>query len=132
MKRLLLIILSIFLVSQNIILGGTKGIVAGRVTDAISGEALPFVNVIIMGINLGAATDIDGYYSILNITPGIYTINSSAIGFNSVSIREIKVSIDLTTIVDFQLTETSVELGEEVVVIATRKLIEKTLLQVHR
>ncbi len=127
MKSFLLILITVLLVSQNITLAGTKGKVAGRVTDAISGEALPFVNVIIMGTTLGAATDIDGYYSILNITPGIYTIKSSAIGFNSVSMENVKVSIDLTTTVDFQLTETSVELGEEVVVIATRELIRKDL-----
>jgi len=74
MKSFLLILITVLLVSQNITLGGTKGKVAGRITDALSGEALPFVNVIIMGTTLGAATDIDGYYSILNITPGIYTI----------------------------------------------------------
>ncbi len=68
MKRFLLIIFSIFLVSQSITLAGTKGKIAGRITDALSGEPLPFVNVIIMGTNLGAATDIDGYYSILNVT----------------------------------------------------------------
>jgi len=127
MRKFLLIILSIFLISQSISLAGTKGKVAGRITDALSGEPLPFVNVIIMGTNLGAATDIDGYYSILNISPGVYTIKASAIGYNSVSIQEIQVSIDLTTTVDFQLMETSVELDEEVVVVATRELIRKDL-----
>ncbi len=127
MKRFLLIILTIFLVAQNIILAGTKGKIAGRITDGLSGEPLPFVNVIIMGTNSGAATDIDGYYSILNITPGVYTVKASAIGYNSVSIQQIQVSIDLTTTVNFELNETSVELGEEVVVIATRELIRKDL-----
>jgi outer membrane receptor for ferrienterochelin and colicin len=127
MKRFLLIILAVFLVSQSINFAGTKGKIAGRITDAVSGEPLPFVNVIIMGTNSGAATDIDGYYSILNITPGVYTVKASAIGYNNVSIQEIKVSIDLTTTVNFQLAETSVELDEEVVVIATRELIRKDL-----
>ncbi len=127
MKRFLLIILSVFLVSQSITFAGTKGKIAGRITDAISGEPLPFVNVIVMGTTSGAATDIDGYYSILNITPGVYTVKASAIGYNNVSIQEIKVSIDLTTTVNFQLAETSVELDEEVVVIATRELIRKDL-----
>jgi len=127
MKRSLLIILSVFLVSQSITFAGTKGKIAGRITDAISGEPLPFVNVIVMGTTSGAATDIDGYFSILNITPGVYTVKASAIGYNNVSIQEIKVSIDLTTTVNFQLAETSVELDEEVVVIATRELIRKDL-----
>ncbi|MEE9449704.1 MAG: carboxypeptidase-like regulatory domain-containing protein, partial [Ignavibacteriaceae bacterium] len=127
MKRILLILLSLFLVTNITLLSGTKGKVAGRLTDAISGEPLPFVNVMIMGTNLGAASDIDGYYSILNITPGVYTVKASAIGYNSVSIQEVKVSIDLTTTIDFQLTETSVELEGEIVVVATRELIRKDL-----
>ena len=127
MKRLLLVIVTVLLVSQNITLAGTKGKVAGRITDALTGEALPFVNVIIMGTNLGAATDIDGYYSILNISPGLYTIKASAIGYNNVSVENVSVSIDLTTTLDFQLSSESVELGEEVVVIATRELIKKDL-----
>ena len=127
MKRLLLVIVTVLLVSQNITLAGTKGKVAGRITDALTGEALPFVNVIIMGTNLGAATDIDGYYSILNISPGLYTIKASAIGYNNVSVENVSVSIDLTTTLNFQLNSESVELGEEVIVIATKPLIREDL-----
>jgi outer membrane receptor protein involved in Fe transport len=127
MKIFLQVFLSILLVTSNFTLAGTKGKVAGRVTDATTGEALPFVNVIIMGTTLGAATDIDGYYSILNVSPGSYTVKSSAIGYNSVSVQEVIVSIDLTTTVDFQLTSTSIELEEEVIVVATRDLIRKDL-----
>jgi len=127
MKRFLLIIFTVLLVSQTITLAGTKGKVAGRITDASSGEALPFVNVIIMGTNLGAATDIDGYYTILNVSPGLYTIKASAIGYNNVSVQDVGVSIDLTTTLDFQLTPESVELEEEVVVIATKPLIRQDL-----
>jgi len=127
MKRFLLIIITVLLASQNITLAGTKGKVAGRVTDTSSGEPLPFVNVIIMGTNLGAATDIDGYYTILNVTPGRYTIKASAIGYNNVSVQDVGVSIDLTTTIDFQLTPESVELQEEVVVVATKPLIRQDL-----
>ncbi len=127
MKRFLLFSLSIFLATHTINFAGTKGKVAGRITDALTGEPLPFVNIIIMGTSLGAASDIDGYYSILNVTPGIYTVKASAIGYNAVSIQQVQVSIDLTTTVNFELTEASVELGEEVIVVATRDLIRKDL-----
>ena len=38
--------------------------VTGVVTDAASGDPLPFVNVLVQGTTRGAATDIDGNYSI--------------------------------------------------------------------
>ena len=104
----------------------TTGKIAGRITDA-TGEALPFVNIIVMGTNYGAASDIDGYYSILNIPPGAYEVKASAIGYNSTVVKNVRVSIDLTTKLDLALTETSVSLGEDVVVIATKPLIQKDL-----
>ena len=39
---------------------GTTGKIAGKVTDGETGEALPGVNVIIEGTQLGSATDIEG------------------------------------------------------------------------
>jgi CarboxypepD_reg-like domain/TonB-dependent Receptor Plug Domain len=120
------IFLLLFLVTSSVF-AGTTGKIVGRITDASTGEALPFVNVIIMGTTLGAATDIDGYLSILNVPPGTYDVKASAIGYNAVTMQSVKVSIDLTTDVSFQLTSASIDLGEEVVVIATRPLIQKDL-----
>ncbi len=83
------------------------------------GEALPFVNIIVMGTNYGAASDIDGYYSILNIPPGTYEVKPLQLGTIQQLFKNVQVSIDLTTNVDLTLTETSVSLSEDVVVIAT-------------
>ena len=127
MKIFLQIFLSLLILSHQLIFAGTTGRLAGRITDTATGEPLPFVNVVIMGTTLGAASDIDGYYSIINIPPGNYVVKASAIGYNSVSYQDVKVSIDLTTTIDFQLSEASVELGEEVVVIATRPLVRMDL-----
>ena len=80
-----------------------------------------------MGTTLGAASDIDGEFSILNIPPGVYEVRASAIGFNPILIQNVRVSIDLTTSLEFQMSETSLELGEDVVVVATRPLMRKDL-----
>ncbi len=79
MINILKYLVALVLVASSVF-AGTTGKIAGRITDANTGEALPFVNVIIMGTNLGAASDIDGYYSILNIPPGVYVVKASAIG----------------------------------------------------
>lgn len=123
MKIFVQIFLSFLLISNQIIFAGTTGRLAGRITDAVSGEPLPFVNVVIMGTTLGAATDIDGYYSIINVPPGNYVVKASAIGYSSISYQDVKISIDLTTTINFELSEASVELEDEVVVIATKPLV---------
>ncbi len=126
MKKLLLILFYIFSTSA-IILAGSTGKLTGKVTDKSTGEAMPFVNVIITGTSIGAASDIDGIYTILNIPPGTYSVKASAIGYNNIVIQNVKIQIDFTTKVDFALTPTSVELGEEVIVTASKPLVQKDL-----
>ena len=128
MYKILRILITLLLISSSIYADlGTTGKIAGQVTDAVTGEPIPFVNVIVMGTSYGAASDFDGYYSIINIPPGIYEVKGSAIGFNPMTVTNVKVSIDLTTTIDLQLNETSVQLEEEVIVVATRPLVVKDL-----
>lgn len=106
---------------------GTTGKIAGKVSDITTNEPLPFVNVIIEGTSLGAATDADGYYSILNVSPGTYTIKATYIGYQAVSYTGVKVSIDLTTKIDFQLSSADVTLKQDVIVLAERPIVQKDL-----
>ena len=106
------------------IFAGVTGKINGKVSDKKTGEALPFVNIIIEGTNFGAATDIDGNYVILNIPPGKYNVKAQYIGYQPVRIENISVSIDLTSTVDFELSESAVEL-QEIVVQGKQELIKK-------
>jgi outer membrane receptor protein involved in Fe transport len=124
MKRILLFAISFLLFSHQIIFAGTTGKLAGRVTDRGSGEPLPFVNVLIQGTNYGAATDLDGNFVILNIPPQTYSVKAQYIGYQPMVVNDVRISIDQTTNVDFQLAETAVEL-EAVVVEAQIDLIQK-------
>lgn len=116
-----------FVVIVNYIFAGTTGKIAGRVTDAKTGEGIPFANVIIEGTTLGAATNLEGYYTIINVPPGVYTLRASVVGYETKIVTNVRVNIDLTTRIDFELREKTVELGQEVVVTATRPLIQKDL-----
>lgn len=114
MKRSLLIIFS-FLLVPALLFAGTTGKLAGKVTDSATGEPLPFVNITLEGTMIGAATDLDGNYVILNISPGKYTVKVQYIGYQTQMVENVGISIDLTTRQDFELNETSVELGAIVV-----------------
>jgi hypothetical protein len=71
--KILQMIFTIILLSQSVIFAG-GGEITGRVTDKATDEPLPFANIIILGINYGAATDENGNYRISQIPPGTYTI----------------------------------------------------------
>ena len=106
---------------------GQTGKIKGFVKDSNSGERLPFVNILIQGLNIGAAADIDGNYIIMNVPPGKYNIKASSIGYQNYIYQEVNVSSDLTTILNFELASKDIELGKEIVVIAQKDIVTKDL-----
>ena len=106
---------------------GNTGKIAGEVKDGQTGEAIVGASVQILGTSMGAATNIDGYYVILNIQPGKYTLVATGVGYNKKTVTDLQVSIDFTTTIDFKLSSAVVELGEEVVTVAERPLVQKDL-----
>jgi hypothetical protein len=122
----LLFALLIFSVCGSLLFAGTTGKIAGKVTDASTGEALAGANIIIEGTTLGAATDIDGYYAILNIPPGNYRLRIQYVGYRTIVVENVQVNVDFTTARDFQLTSTAVELSE-LVITAERPLVIKDM-----
>jgi hypothetical protein len=55
---------------------GTTGKIAGRIIDSNTNEPLVAANVIIEGSLMGATTDNDGLYYIINIPPGTYNVQA--------------------------------------------------------
>ncbi|NOX38897.1 MAG: TonB-dependent receptor plug domain-containing protein [Calditrichaeota bacterium] len=123
--KLLIVLLSLFLVGY--LFAGTTGKITGLVTDKKTGEPLPGVNIVLEGTNYGAATDVDGVYFILNVPAGTYTLRAIYLGYKTVEVQQVRVMADLTTRIDIQMEEVPLELGEEVVVVAERPLIQKDL-----
>ncbi len=106
---------------------GTTGSISGRVSDSVTGEPLIGVNVYIKGSNLGAAADVEGQYYILNVSPGIYTVQAQYIGYSLIEIQEVRVNADLTTSLDIEMTTEIIQSSESVVVVAKRTLVQKDL-----
>ncbi|HMJ68509.1 MAG TPA: DUF5686 family protein [Cyclobacteriaceae bacterium] len=86
-------------------------IVQGKVTDATSGDPIPFVNVVFKGTSIGATTDFDGNFLIKSSQP-TDSVTASYIGYKSRS-KTIKPGIRQT--INFQLAEDVVNLQEVVV-----------------
>lgn len=103
---------------------GTTGKIVGRVIDKSSGEPLPGANISIVGSTYGAASDINGDYVILHIPPGLYELKASVIGFATLSYSNVRIQIDKTTNINFEL-EMETLTGEEVIVVAEKKVIQE-------
>ncbi|HQU73334.1 MAG TPA: TonB-dependent receptor, partial [Calditrichia bacterium] len=124
--RYRLLVLLLWCVWGGIALAGTTGKIAGVITDQSTGEPLPAVNVYIDGMALGAASDIDGYYFILNVPPGEYTLIAQFIGYKELRVEGVKVQVDLTARLNLQMHVETIE-GETVTVVADRPIVQKDL-----
>lgn len=100
----------------------TTGKISGRILDASTEQALAGANVIVEGTSYGAAADVEGYFTILNIPPGIYTVQASYVGYARLRQNNIVVKIDLNTKIDFSMTVEAFA-GQEVVVTAERPIV---------
>ena len=58
-----------------------KASLSGKVVDAINNEALPFVNVVVSGTQIGTVTDVDGHFVLDNLNPGFIRIEASFVGY---------------------------------------------------
>ena len=127
-KYCLVFLLLLFPLSMAI---AQTGKVSGRVIDRETGEPLIGASVSVLGTTLGAATDVDGRYNILQITPGTYDVKTSFVGYQDVTISGIRVAAGLTQDVDFSLPGEDIEV-EPIIIIAQRPLIEKSATNVKR
>ena len=111
----------VFLTTASLI-AQAKGGITGLVRDSKTGEGLPSVNVTIKGTYYGAATDPDGKFRIQSVGPGSYTLQFSLIGYTTVQRTDIRVQVGLETTVDQDMTETTLSIGQEVLIVGKRPL----------
>ena len=91
------------------------GTVTGTVTDAETGETIPGANVALTEINRGAATNVDGVYTINGVPVGTYTLRVSFVGYSAFE-AEVSVQANQTTTQDVTLEAGAIGLDEFVVV----------------
>lgn len=113
MKRLILLSL---LLSSSFAFAETKtGSLTGTIKDAETQETLIGVNVLLEGTDKGAATDIDGVFSIENVTAGVYVIEVRYIGYQTRRIPDVVIGSNRVVQLDVELTMAAIESDEVVV-----------------
>ncbi len=124
MKFVYALLITLVLGFSISILAGTTGKIAGKVTDAETGQPLVGVNIIIEGTTMGATTNLDGSYAILNVPPGTYNVRFSMVSYEKVTVQGVVVEIDLTSTVNAELRTTTLTTSE-VVISATQPVVVK-------
>ena len=104
---------------------GTTGSLTGKITDADENPVVA-ATVLLVGTRLGAYSDAEGNFSILNIPAGTYVVKVSRLGYNSVTTEEVRISADAATTLDVGLGDTTLQ-TEEVVVVAERPPVDLKL-----
>ena len=104
-------VLIITLISFGWLAGWSQTTIIGRVTDAKSGEPLPYVTLRGNNVNLGSVTDFDGFYEI-RTSLAVDTIVASYMGYNLV--KKAVVAGQKQTL-DFSLSESANSLQEFIV-----------------
>ncbi len=127
MAKFSLRILLLLFFSVSLIWAGNTGKIAGRVLDKNTSEPLPGANVLVKGTSLGAATDLNGEFYILNLPPGQYDLECLIIGYNKVTMKNVRVHSDQTTVVEFTVREETLDMSEEITVVAERPMVQKDL-----
>ena len=127
--------LTAFIVLLAMCLGGRldaqtpeRGTIAGKITDAKSGEGLPGANVTVKGTYYGATTDPFGDFKVERVNPGSYTVEVTLLGYRAMTFTNIRVTAGGTTALNARLEETVLTLDQDIVVVGEKPLfnIEET------
>lgn len=108
------------------------GTIKGKIIDGELGEELIGATIMIKGTTTGASSDLDGNYTISNVTPGTYTLLSQYISFESQIFENVEVKAGETTIINVSLKPVSMGLEEVVVTAKASRRTEAALLTVQK
>ena len=86
------------------------GKIAGKLIDAETKEPLAAANIMLEETRLGASSDLDGEYYILNISPGLYTVTASVVGYSTQRITGVWVRSGRTTWLNLELEPSIMEM----------------------
>lgn len=117
-----------FLISFQVF---SQGIIRGRIISPVNNDPIPFASILILETGFAANSDEEGFFEISGIPPGLYNLRASFVGFKTVTIYEIQVSMARPVQLDIELEEATAELSE-VVVSSEFSRSEETPLSIRR
>ena len=118
-KTILSIIFSFYVLFGCLAFAQNNGKIEGVITDVAKDQALTGANVQIVGSQLGAATDEDGYYLIPNVPAGDYQVEFTFLGYETI---QKSVTVEAGQSVQMNIALKSLPLSlDEILVISVRE-----------
>ena len=103
-RRIYLFIATLFF---SVVAFAQTGTLKGTVLDAMTGESVPFANVVIErngSQTAGTTTDFDGKFTIKPIEPGTYTVKATFVGYQTYMMTGLIISANKITFQDLKLS----------------------------
>ncbi|NBC01454.1 MAG: SusC/RagA family TonB-linked outer membrane protein [Bacteroidetes bacterium] len=107
-------VLTVLLLAVTTVAAQEQGTLTGTVTEAGSSQGLPGVNVVIPALNRGAATTIDGVYTLADLPAGTYEVSARFVGFRP-STQEVTIVAGAEATLNFELQEDFMQMDQTVV-----------------
>jgi hypothetical protein len=112
MKRILFMSALVLLISGSMMAkskeskdsGVNATVISGKVLDQRTGELLAGVAVTVEGTNIKAYTDFDGRFIIRGIQPGTYTLTTSIISYEKLTVKDVAVTPGMNKEIKLSLT----------------------------
>ena len=120
--------LALFILFLPLSLLAQNGKLSGVVSDRATKEPVPFAAVRVMSggqLKGGGVANENGEYVVSPLTPGVYDVEYSALGFRKVLIKEVRINFETTTRLAAALPSEAQELQEVVVEAYKVPLIDK-------
>jgi len=122
MLRKLLSTLSVVVVSVGLTVAQNESALKVKLTDKANKETIPFANVVVDmgGIQAGVGTtNIDGEASIKPLNPGKYTVRATYVGYQSVEIKDVIISVGKTVYLEIAMNA-----GQELKIVEVIEYLE--------
>jgi TonB-dependent receptor len=109
--------------------GATAAVISGTIMEDGTNAPLPGAHVVLEGTNLGAAADLDGYFTIYGVPNGVYTIHASMVGYDDEVISGVAVQDASSITLGISLKQSTIQLEDAEIRIKSQKGTEERELQ---
>ncbi len=130
-KKVLSFLSLCLLVPTLISFAANYGKISGKIIDRQTNEPLVGANIMVQGTTLGAVSDPEGHFVILQVPPGVYKVQAKILGYQPMIIENVQVATNRIAVVNFSMTQTTLT-TESVEVIGVRPVIEKDITATSR
>ena len=123
--RITRIMLCAFLLAPAVLEAQETGKLQGRVNDAATGQPIAGAQIYIVGTRMGNITNSEGYYFINNVPAGLHDLQAQYIGYQVVTVQQLRVLAGQTITQNFSLAPSAVQIAALNVIGETRPLVPR-------